>query len=277
MNTLNTSVVAIETAITTYSAEASSQGQTQNTHAQQLMMWAQGLVIGTPDVLQATIDRLAELQQAKKQAEATKEQFWRPVKDAADNLADQFNPTIKMLDGAIKLVRGKATTFEAARQEAERKRLAAEQKAREDAAIAEAARVKQAAGEAAERARLDAEAQAKQLEASGKVADAEFVRAAGVENAANIVQQAEQATLQTFDATANVAKVEQTTRTTTGAGLTVRKVWRHRVTNKAAVPAYYLMVDDAAISAAVAKGVRTIDGVEIYEEPIGAITTGRRA
>jgi hypothetical protein len=42
--------------------------------------------------------------------------------------------------------------------------------------------------------------------------------------------------------------------------------WVHRVTDPQAVPRQYLMVNEAAIKAAVAGGVREIPGVEIYED-----------
>lgn len=43
-------------------------------------------------------------------------------------------------------------------------------------------------------------------------------------------------------------------------------IWLHRVTDPAKVPRVYLQVSDAAIKAAIAGGVRAIDGVEIFEE-----------
>lgn len=43
-------------------------------------------------------------------------------------------------------------------------------------------------------------------------------------------------------------------------------VWLHRVTDPAKVPRVYLQVSDAAIKAAIAGGVREIEGVEIYEQ-----------
>lgn len=43
-------------------------------------------------------------------------------------------------------------------------------------------------------------------------------------------------------------------------------VWRHRVIDPDKVPRAYLMPNDAAIKAAIAGGVRAIDGVEIFEE-----------
>lgn len=52
---------------------------------------------------------------------------------------------------------------------------------------------------------------------------------------------------------------------------TTRRVWRHRVTDLDKVPRQYLMVNDAAIKAAVAGGVRDIPGVEIFEDVQTAI------
>lgn len=43
-------------------------------------------------------------------------------------------------------------------------------------------------------------------------------------------------------------------------------VWLHRVTDPAKVPRVYLQVSDAAIKAAIAGGVREIEGVEIFEQ-----------
>jgi hypothetical protein len=43
-------------------------------------------------------------------------------------------------------------------------------------------------------------------------------------------------------------------------------VWKHEVTDAAAVPRAYLMVDDAAIKAAVKAGIRIIPGVRIFED-----------
>lgn len=47
---------------------------------------------------------------------------------------------------------------------------------------------------------------------------------------------------------------------------TAQTVWRHEVTDPAAVPRQYLMVNEAAIKAAIAGGVREIPGVRIFEE-----------
>jgi len=43
-------------------------------------------------------------------------------------------------------------------------------------------------------------------------------------------------------------------------------VWKHEVIDAAAVPREYLMVDDAAIKAAVKAGIRAIPGVRVFED-----------
>jgi hypothetical protein len=53
-----------------------------------------------------------------------------------------------------------------------------------------------------------------------------------------------------------------------------RKVWKHEVTDAAAVPREFLVVDETAIRRAIAAGTRAIAGVKIFEETI--ISAGRR-
>lgn len=51
----------------------------------------------------------------------------------------------------------------------------------------------------------------------------------------------------------------------TGNKAVVSTKWVHSVTDRAAVPREYLMVDDEAIKLAIKRGVRSIPGVDIYE------------
>lgn len=52
---------------------------------------------------------------------------------------------------------------------------------------------------------------------------------------------------------------------------TARTIWRHRVVDPEKIPRAYLAPNDAAIKAAIAGGVRQIDGIEIVEELVTAI------
>lgn len=47
---------------------------------------------------------------------------------------------------------------------------------------------------------------------------------------------------------------------------TASTVWRHEVTDPTAVPRHYLMINEAAIKAAIAGGLREIPGVRIFED-----------
>lgn len=68
-------------------------------------------------------------------------------------------------------------------------------------------------------------------------------------------------------------EVKEAGRVTSFSGVkaTASRKWVHRVTDPEQVPRQYLMVNDAAIKAAIAGGVRKIDGVEIYEDVRTAI------
>lgn len=67
--------------------------------------------------------------------------------------------------------------------------------------------------------------------------------------------------------------VKEAARVTSFSGVkaTATVKWVHRVVDPEKVPRQYLMVNDAAIKAAVAGGMRSIDGVEIYEDVRTAI------
>lgn len=67
--------------------------------------------------------------------------------------------------------------------------------------------------------------------------------------------------------------VKEAARVTSLSGVkaTASRKWVHEVTDLAQVPRQYLMVNDAAIKAAIAGGMRAIDGVRIYEDVRTAI------
>lgn len=80
--------------------------------------------------------------------------------------------------------------------------------------------------------------------------------------------------LQLEEAPAAPAPVKEVARVVSAAGkvtASANTFWTFRITDPAAVPTRYLKVDEAAIKAAVAGGVREIDGVEIYEDVRTAI------
>lgn len=64
-------------------------------------------------------------------------------------------------------------------------------------------------------------------------------------------------------------KAAEATRVVSASGrvtATASTVWRHEVTDPGAVPRRFLVVNDAAIKAAIAGGIRDIPGVRIFED-----------
>ena len=57
----------------------------------------------------------------------------------------------------------------------------------------------------------------------------------------------------------------KTTRTEAGS-VTMRKVWKWRVTDETQIPREYFVLDEKKLNGVVAAGLRTIPGVEIYED-----------
>lgn len=69
-----------------------------------------------------------------------------------------------------------------------------------------------------------------------------------------------------------VAEAPRTTATEAGSA-TVRKVWAFEVTDLAAVPAQYKVIDEVLLRVAVRNGAREIPGVRIYEKDQLAVKT----
>jgi hypothetical protein len=68
-----------------------------------------------------------------------------------------------------------------------------------------------------------------------------------------------------YVAPAPVKDVARVVSSATGNKAAVSTKWMHELTDRAAVPREYLMVDDDAIKLAIKRGVRTIAGVRIFE------------
>jgi len=114
--------------------------------------------------------------------------------------------------------------------------------------------------EAAERQRREAEAkalrEAAEREAAAMQTEAQMNAAVAIEERAAEAQEAAQAK------PAELAR----TRGDYGGLATLRTTWDFEIVNAAAVPREYLIVNDAAIRAAVKSGAREIAGVRIFEK-----------
>lgn len=180
----------------------------------------------------------------KKKLEAQRVSLVKPLNDHVKFINGLFKDWAEPLESANEIVREKVLAY--TREQA---RIAAEAQAVEDERIrTEQARL--AAGEervraeqariAAEQARLEAEAEA-----------------------ANAPPPPPVAIVPPSPAPIPAAP-EKTTRSPL-ATTTVKKVWQYEVTDPDAVPREYLVIDQKKIAAVVRAGVRSIEGVRIFE------------
>ena len=170
------------------------------------------------------------------------------------------------LDAIENGIKRKISTYQA---EVERKRIAAEAAARKAAIeaqrlIDEEARL---AREASDRAAAEA---ARIADEAAKAGSADALRLAEVA-AAEAAKAQVQAELPTVQVEAPfIPQATGPVRTADGTA-SVKKVWKFAVTDAQAVPREYMVVDERAIRQAVAQGVRTIAGVNIFEDSQVAI------
>ena len=182
----------------------------------------------------------------------------KPYRD----LVAKINATVKPFDDDLKGIetnlKSKISHYQ--REQAELARRIAEKKAREEA---EARRKELEAERAAERKRQEKErqeAQQRQRELEEK-AKAENVEPVKVE-----IPDVDPELSKPVEVTPEIINVPTgPTRTAEGTG-SVAKRWKHRVVDADQVPREYLMVDEKKIAAAVKDGIRSIAGVEIYED-----------
>lgn len=194
-----------------------------------------GYTIATREEYEHSADHLRGIKGAFKRVEAERRAITVPMNESKAAVMDFFKTFTDRLTRAEKAVKSAMVSF----QRAEQLKLAAQLKLEEERADRERQRLAKLAEKA--HARGDAKKMA-QFEDR-----ADMVAAAPVE-------------------ATPVPKTE---------GVSMRKVWRHRIADAAIVPDQYKIVDDNAIAAVVkALGSRTsIPGVEVWEDTIVAAGT----
>lgn len=165
--------------------------------------------------------------------------------EARDVLVRPLNDHVKMINAQFKTVTAPLADAERMIRQKMLTYAAALEKERQE----EAERVRRAEQERA----LEAAAA---LEAAGKIVEAEVTLSFAAE------------------AKAEVTRVEPTT-TDAGNTTSIRKIWKHEVTDFGAVPDAFKIADDVKIREAVRAGTREIPGVRIYQEDSLAINTAR--
>lgn len=194
---------------------------------------AQSMEVSTEaDVTEAT-ECIADLTRLAKELEAQRKKLKKPVTDWGKTIDESFKALIQPLADARAVLEPKILAYHAKVQaeiDAENERLEAERQRQQEI---EDARQKKIAEEAAEQL---AEAEASGNEQAAKVAEHNLAVASEVKTVAPAVEPLSQ---------------ENTIRADNGASASVRKTWKHTVTDPAQVPREYLMVDEKAITKAI--------------------------
>jgi hypothetical protein len=229
---------------------------------------AESIEVRNQDEATVATEFVSRIAKQKRDADAERKQLVGPLNDTVKRINAKFKGAIAPLDAADQIVRSKIGAYHAeqerirreeeARLEAERQER--ERKAREECERQEAearAKREQAEREAREaaakaKAEHDAEAQRLAEEAKAKLAEAKTAEAA--------IQ-----SLPTLEIPRAHVAPPAPLKSASG-GVSTRKVWTFEITDEAAVPRDYLVVDETKIRQAMRDGAREIPGVRIYQD-----------
>lgn len=234
---------------------------------------AEAMQVRTPEEVELASALLREIQRRRKAAEAERKELTGPLDEAKRRIMQKFKDAMAPFDPVDKIIREKVEVYEDEQarirreeeERLERERQERERKARE-------AREKQEAEERAKREQAERETrEAEELAKAAK--DAEEREAA--EKLAEEARVAAQEAATAESAIASLPEVELPKAVVEAApkpqGISRRMVWRHTVTDPAAVPREYCEVSDKSIRQAVRDGVREIPGVKIEQVPEMAV------
>lgn len=228
---------------------------------------AEAIQVRTPEEADVAAQLLQDIARRKKAAEKERKELTAPLDETKRRIMQKFRDAMAPFDEVDEVVRGKVGVYEAEQdriRKAEEERLEAERLERER--IANEAREKQEA-EAREK-REQAQKEEREAEEERQKAKNEADREAAEKLAAEAREKAQEA--QTAEAAIASLPEVQLPRAVVEApvkpeGISTRKVWKHTVTDPAAVPRQFLVVDEKAIRQAIRDGVREIPGVEIKQ------------
>jgi len=148
------------------------------------------------------------------------------------------------------------------REQAELARRIAEKKAREEAEKRrlELEAERKAEYERQEKERQEALSRQKELEAQAKAADVEPVKVDVPD-----VDESLKDEVRAEDVIIDMPQASGPTKTEEGTASVIKR-YKHRLINISVVPAEYLALDDAKVKKAISAGIRSIPGVEVYED-----------
>lgn len=225
---------------------------TQENEARALLEVAQAYVIDSPEMATAAAEELGQIKAKQKKLEDLRLSMTRPLDEAKKRIMDLFRKPQELLAQAETTIKGAIGTYQAEeRKKAEALRRAAEEAARiERERLAEEARQAAEAAKAAAAAGDEEAAAAAQVQATVLAAEAEVV-----EHLAPAVVEAP-------------AKL---------AGVSTRQDWDFEITDEAAIPREFLVVDEVKIRKYVKamKADAKIPGVRVFAKDVIAARAAR--
>lgn len=216
-------------------------------------------------------DFLVDVKKLTKKTEESKEAAYRPLKDALDEITNQYNPILKNLKNLEQSIKTNISGYLTIKAEQERQRIAAERKALEEEALRLAGEMMDAASEQAGRAADAALAKAAELEAKGLHDLAAKFRRLAENRQAELAAKANEGADKALEEARKAAERKANERpnlavkTESGSQSFATKRWDFEVMDPAQLPRQYLKVDEQAIRQAVRDGKREIPGVRIFE------------
>ncbi len=213
---------------------------------------------------------LRDLQTVRKRAETERKDLTRPYRAHEQQINDQFREPSAMLDKADGIIRGKVLAWqrEQERLRAERQReldrIAAEQRARD-----EAERARLAAEAREQREAWEREAATRAAHAAGHATDETLAAASAAEQAAAAMAELERAR---EIAPLPVHAVQRAAPVKPSEGVAVKRPWTFEITDPSEVPREHMTVSEQSIRQAMREDVRagrepqSIPGVRFYQD-----------
>lgn len=287
------------------STEVTTAEQGELEETPRIIAEAQATEVQTPEQAQLATEFLSQIAAIKRQDESARKTLVKPLNDHVKMINDRFKRRSVPLDEADQIVRGKVLAYETeqqrlraqeqARLDRERREAEAKAEAERKAAVEAQQKAEREAREAEERraAERSAAENARRAEIAEMDDQSLIALAAGVkdgdetpdalmaaqelnaregarkaqEAAAQAERRAEEARQREIAAkSAPAAVATQAPLQSQSGKANTRKRWVAEVIDIEQVPRQYLVVDQAALNAAVRSGVREIPGVKIEQK-----------
>lgn len=254
------------------------------TPAQRMLREIQDMTIDAPVMYDIAAGELGKIKGAYNRLEEERLSLTRPLDEVKKKIMARFSKPLETLKAAEDALKSKMLTY----REAQERKAAEERRRQEELARAERERLAKEAEEIERKAREEAaiakkkaDEEAAALAAAGREKEAAEARARAEAEAREKREQAEQEAAARRETAAIVVAAPAATEVPATKGTSVRKVWKHRVVDKAALIKHVaqfpqfenlLEVNEGGLNALARalKGNLNMPGVESYEEAVMA-------